>query len=165
MASSFSDRSRAEAELAVLQAIPSPRSARKKRVSGDSRMIEILYQLFMGRSGAKLKSIDLSHVSAFRRKVYRELSRVPRGRVTTYGAIARKIDSRRFARAVGTAVASNPLSLVIPCHRVVPASLEVGNYGMPGRKPSEGSYIKRGILQREGVEFEGSKVSKESLWV
>jgi methylated-DNA-[protein]-cysteine S-methyltransferase len=106
----------------------------------------------------------LSNVSEFRRKVYSLLQAIPSGKVATYGALAKKVGGKRYARAVGTAVATNPLSLIIPCHRVVPASLRVGNYGMPGRKPSEGGYVKRGLLEREGVVFRGEKVSVESLW-
>jgi methylated-DNA-[protein]-cysteine S-methyltransferase len=119
----------------------------------------------MGKGQVDLDSFDLSHVSPFRKKVYLLLNLIPRGCVTTYGKIAEKIDSDRHARAVGGAVASNPLPLIIPCHRVVTASLEVVNYGMPGRKPSEGADVKRGLLERESVKFHDEKVSRESLWL
>jgi methylated-DNA-[protein]-cysteine S-methyltransferase len=118
----------------------------------------------MGKGRTELKSLDLSSVSSFRKKVYQVLQEIPRGRVTTYGAIAKKLASRRYSRAVGTAVATNPLPLIVPCHRVVPFSLEIGNYGMGRRKPSEGAYIKHGLLEREGVKVLGNKVSKQSLW-
>jgi methylated-DNA-[protein]-cysteine S-methyltransferase len=108
---------------------------------------------------------DLSSVSVFRRDVYRTLCKIPLGKVTTYGAIARKLGGRKYARAVGTAVATNPLPLVVPCHRVVPSSLKVGNYGMGGRDPSKGGYMKRMLLEREGVRFQGDKVSKQSIWI
>lgn len=108
-------------------------------------------------------SLDLSNVSGFRRKVYALLGAIPKGKVATYGALAERLGGLRYARAVGTAVAGNPLPLIIPCHRVVPASLRVGNYGMAGRKPSEGGYMKRRLLEREGVKFTGAKVSVESL--
>jgi methylated-DNA-[protein]-cysteine S-methyltransferase len=121
--------------------------------------------MFKGKDVAvNMKTLDLSHVSPFRRRVYRQLLRIPRGRVATYGAVANRIGGRRYARAVGTAVAMNPLPLAIPCHRVVQASLKVGNYGMPGRKPSEGGYMKRRLLELEGVKFLGGKISKKSVW-
>ncbi len=164
MACAVSDRSRSEAERAVTDVVASWDLQVAHGNSRDSRTIQKLYDIFMGRGGVALDLLDLSHVSSFRKKVYHLLRRIPRGRVTTYGAIAKKLSSRRYARAVGTAVATNPLPLVIPCHRVVPSTLSVGNYGMPGRKPSQGAYIKRKLLEREGVMFQGGKVSKESLW-
>ena len=164
MACAFSDRGRSETEKTVTRAIPSRNIRLTDGNSTDSTRVRQLYDIFMGKASVALDQPDLSHVSTFRRKVYLLLNRIPRGRVTTYGAIARKLGSRRYARAVGTAVASNPLPLAIPCHRVVPSSLEVGNYGMPGRKPTEGTYIKRRLLEREGVKFRGAKVSEESFW-
>ena len=109
--------------------------------------------------------IDLSLVSNFRKKVYNLLCKIPTGRITTYGEIAKRLGGKRYARAVGTAVATNPLPLIIPCHRVVPASLEIGNYGMGGRKPSTGAYMKRRLLEREGVKFQGRRVSEKSKWI
>jgi len=111
-----------------------------------------------------MQALDLSSVSDFRKDVYNLLCKIPLGKVTTYGAIAQKVGGKRYARAVGTAVATNPLPLVIPCHRVVSASLRIGNYGMCGRKPSTGGYMKRMLLEREGVMFQGDKISKKSTW-
>ena len=61
---------------------------------------------FLGGTGevADLRSLDLSNVSSFRRDVYKLLCKIPRGRVTTYGAIARRLGGKRYSRAVGTAV-------------------------------------------------------------
>ena len=165
MASSFSDRSRREAEKAVRNALPSriPKSRTGHRA--DSWSFRELSAFYKGK-GKKIDSsaFDLSFVSDFRRKVYEVLLRIPRGRVTTYGAIAKRLGGKRYARAVGTAVATNPLSLIVPCHRVVPVSLTVGNYGMGGREPSTGAYMKRRLLELEGVKFQGGKVSKQSRW-
>lgn len=62
--------------------------------------------------------------SPFRRRVWESLLRIPYGRITTYNAIAKEIASERglrsmSAQAVGSAVGHNPISLIIPCHRVV----------------------------------------------
>jgi len=162
VACAFSDRSKKDCEKSVMKTIP--RSQIETRGSVDPSMFEEVYEAYSGKSGGQLKSLDLSNVSDFRRKVYSLLQAIPSGKVATYGALAKKVGGKRYARAVGTAVATNPLSLMIPCHRVVPASLKVGNYGMPGRKPSEGGYVKRGLLEREGVVFRGKKVSEKSLW-
>ncbi len=55
------------------------------------------------------------------RTVWDELARIPRGQTRTYGAIAAAIGRPKAARAVGSAVARNPLSIVVPCHRVIGA--------------------------------------------
>lgn len=164
IACSFSDRNRREAESAV------KRTLRRKPAEiekGAARTVgfSAIYGIFKGKRVTVNKNlVDLSNVSPFQRKVYSLLRRIPRGKVTTYGGLAARLGGRKYARAVGTAVGSNPLPLIIPCHRVVPASLSVGNYGMPGRYPSEGGYMKRKLLEVEGVKFRGGKVSKESLW-
>lgn len=165
IACSFSDRNRHEAESAVKQTLRGkPAVIEEGQGTGTVGFREI-YGMFKGqRVTVNMNLVDLSNVFPFQRKVYSLLRRIPRGKVTTYGGLAARLGGRRYARAVGTAVGSNPLPLIIPCHRVVPASLSVGNYGMPGRHPSEGGYMKRRLLELEGVKFLGGKVSKESLW-
>jgi methylated-DNA-[protein]-cysteine S-methyltransferase len=161
VACAFSDSSKREAERSVKRTIP---KSQIENGTVDPGIFQEIFQLYSGKGKGEFKSLDLSNVSQFRRKVYALLRRIPAGKVSTYGTLAKKLGGMRYARAVGTAVATNPLSLVIPCHRVVPASLNVGNYGMPGRKPSEGGPVKRGLLEREGVLFRGEKVSTQSLW-
>ena len=164
IACAFSEETQAKAVKGVMGSIPKGLRSSCQAAPADQANFKELYELFMGLGRVGMNSFDMSHVSPFRMKVYSMLRRIPRGRVTTYGAIAKKIGSRRFARAVGTAVGSNPLPLIIPCHRVVTASLEVVNYGMPGRKPSEGAVVKRTLLEREGVKFLEGKVSRQSFW-
>ena len=73
-------------------------------------------------------AIDL-HTTPFRRKTLLQgVCKIPYGETRTYGDVARAIGSPRACRAVGTANATNPLPLVIPCHRVV-ASVGLGGYG------------------------------------
>ena len=162
VACAFSDRNREAAELAVKGTVPVDFSTQTD--SFLNRKLQELRSLFSGRGRMDLKELDLSRVSDFRRRVYFQLSRIPRGKVTTYGMIARKLGSITYSRAVGLANAMNPLPLAIPCHRVLPSSLLVGNYGMPGREPRDGGYIKRALLEREGVKFQGDRVSKEYVW-
>jgi AraC family transcriptional regulator of adaptative response/methylated-DNA-[protein]-cysteine methyltransferase len=64
----------------------------------------------------------------FQLKVWRALLEVPAGDVTTYGGIAGTIGDVKASRAVGAAVGSNPVSYLIPCHRVIRASGELGGY-------------------------------------
>jgi len=71
----------------------------------------------------------------FQLKVWDALLRIPPGQVTTYGGIASAIGEPRASRAVGTAVGSNPVSYLIPCHRVIRSTGELGGYAWgPDRK-------------------------------
>lgn len=85
---------------------------------------------------SRLPSLAL-HVKGtnFQLKVWRALLEVPAGSVTTYGEIAAAIGDPKAARAVGTAVGSNPVSYLIPCHRVIRSTGELGGYAWgPDRK-------------------------------
>lgn len=64
----------------------------------------------------------------FQLKVWRALLEIPEGKLTTYGELARSVGSPKGARAVGGAVGSNPISFLIPCHRVLRASGALGGY-------------------------------------
>lgn len=65
---------------------------------------------------------------AFQRRVWEILDRIPYGRTTSYGAIARELGDPALARRVGGAVGRNPLSLIVPCHRVVGADGSLTGY-------------------------------------
>lgn len=75
--------------------------------------------------------VDLALIGAdgFRARVYRELMEVPPGSTVSYGVLAELAGSPRAGRAVGTAMAENPLPLVIPCHRVIRANGCLGEFG------------------------------------
>jgi len=90
--------------------------------------------------------VDLSLVHGpFRRAVLETLHReVHRGDVVTYGALARRAGNPRAVRATGTACATNPIPIVVPCHRVLPASGRLGSYG-------GGPERKRTLLALEGA--------------
>ena len=85
----------------------------------------------------------------FRRAVLDTLHReVHRGEVVTYGELAAQAGNPRAVRAVGTACATNPIPIVVPCHRVLPASGRLGNYG-------GGPERKRVLLTLEGAPVRG----------
>ena len=65
----------------------------------------------------------------FQLRVWQELLRIPYGETRSYGDIARRIRKPRAVRAVGAANGSNPISLVIPCHRVIASDGSLGGYG------------------------------------
>ena len=66
--------------------------------------------------------------SSFQLKVWETLLKIPVGRLSTYGVIAQRIASPAASRAVGTAIGSNPVAYIIPCHRVIQASGNFGGY-------------------------------------
>ena len=88
--------------------------------------------------------IDLSGVSDFERSVLETLKGIPKGEVRSYEWVAAKVGKPRAARAVGNALANNPVPLLLPCHRVLPATGAVGRYVF-------GSAMKRSLLEAEGV--------------
>lgn len=64
----------------------------------------------------------------FQLKVWESLLKIPMGKLTTYGDIAGRINAPNAARAVGTAIGSNPIAFLIPCHRVIQGSGHLGGY-------------------------------------
>ena len=91
----------------------------------------------------------LFRTSQFRETVWQILLGIPYGETTTYGAIARQAAAelavpRMSARAVGGAVAHNPISIIVPCHRVLGARYELGDY-------AGGIERKVALLQLEGA--------------
>jgi O-6-methylguanine DNA methyltransferase len=93
--------------------------------------------------------VDLRGRTEFEQSVLLKALEIPRGQVRPYGWIAAEIGRPRAVRAVGTALAHNPVPLVIPCHRVVRSDGMIGQYSLGG--PA----IKRRILTREGLDPEG----------
>jgi methylated-DNA-[protein]-cysteine S-methyltransferase len=87
--------------------------------------------------------IDWSLVGGFGRQVLDRTARIPYGEVATYGTVARDIGKPSAARATGNALGANPIPIVVPCHRVVPAGGKIGNYG-------GGPERKRQLLTLEG---------------
>ena len=86
--------------------------------------------------------LDLSSVTPFQAKVLLKTAEIPRGEVRPYGWVAGEINNPSATRAVGSALARNPVPVVVPCHRVV-ASEGLGGFGA-------GPGIKRGLLALEG---------------
>lgn len=88
----------------------------------------------------------------FQIKVWEALMNIPTGFVTTYSDIAKAIDNKAAVRAVGTAVGKNPISWLIPCHRVLRKNGELGGYHW-------GINLKTALLARESAQFEGDDLS------
>ena len=110
-------------------------------------LTRVLDHLRNGEGDFRDLPVDLA-VSPFERKVLDELRRIPAGETRTYAEIARLVGHPGASRAVGNACAHNPVPIVIPCHRVVPARGGIGSYSA-GRGPE----TKQRLLTQEGVEF------------
>lgn len=93
-----------------------------------------------------LELVHLEDCPPFQRRVLLAEYEVPRGCVTTYGALACQVGAPQAARAVGTALARNPFALLIPCHRAVRSDGTLGGY-------QGGVAMKRRLLEMEGVPF------------
>ena len=85
-------------------------------------------------------------------RVYKLVSRIPRGRVTTYGEIAKALGNKKLARIVGFALNKNKNTLEVPCHRVVKSDGSVGGYSLGVEK-------KIALLEQEGVRVVNGKIS------
>ncbi|MFJ8359541.1 methylated-DNA--[protein]-cysteine S-methyltransferase [Streptomyces sp. NPDC093984] len=100
---------------------------------------------FAGRLHAFALPLDWSLITGFNRQVLRELaSGVPYGTVVGYGDLAGRVGQPGAAQAVGVAMGSNPLPVVVPCHRVVESGGGIGGFG-------GGLETKRKLLALEGV--------------
>jgi len=96
-----------------------------------------------GRARVWDLALDLSAGTAFQQKVWQALLRIPFGHQHSYGELARHIQLPRAARAVGAAVGRNPVSIIVPCHRVLGAGGQLTGY-------AGGLWRKQALLQLEG---------------
>ncbi len=90
--------------------------------------------------------VDLGTLTEFERAVLHKTMEIPRGEVRPYAWVAREIGRPKAVRAVGSALAHNPIPFVIPCHRVVRTDGRIGEYGAGGPE------AKREVLAVEGVD-------------
>jgi methylated-DNA-[protein]-cysteine S-methyltransferase len=112
---------------------------------------ELEYQLQQYFDGKREEFTLETHLegTGFQKSVWSRLMKIGFGETLTYGEVARRIGRRDAARAVGNAVAANPIALIVPCHRVVPASGGIGNYAIRGMDELQGRRIKRYLLDLE----------------
>jgi methylated-DNA-[protein]-cysteine S-methyltransferase len=100
--------------------------------SGDAAAIDAAAAQLREYLAGERTAFDLSlrpHGNPFEQLVWAELARIPYGETTSYGEIARRIGEPDAARAVGWANGRNPISIVVPCHRVVGADGSLTGYG------------------------------------
>jgi O-6-methylguanine DNA methyltransferase len=100
-----------------------------------------------GRAGRPVKvPLDMAQLPEFERSVLLKTLEIPRGEVRPYAWVAAELGRPLAVRAVGNALARNPIPFVVPCHRVVRSDGRIGNYGAGG--PS----AKRAVLAAEGLD-------------
>jgi methylated-DNA-[protein]-cysteine S-methyltransferase len=107
------------------------------------RTVEQLCEYFAGTRRAFRLQLE-PEGTPFQLTVWRALREIPYGETLSYGALARRLGQANGARAVGLANGSNPLPIIVPCHRVIGADGSLTGFG-------GGLYIKRALLALEGA--------------
>ena len=105
-----------------------------------------IYEYFSGSLTKFTLPVDLNKGTPFQRAVWQEINKIKFGQVKTYADIARAIGKPLAARAVGGAVGSNPIPLVVGCHRVLGSSGKITGYS-----GGKGLPTKRVLLKLEGI--------------
>lgn len=140
------------------------RTAYQARFGRDVRFVESAPQPLARRIARWLDGdrrnpppFDLSHATPFEAAVLRKALEIPRGQVRPYQWIAQEIGSPRASRAVGSALANNPVPVLIPCHRVVRGDGVIGNYIF-------GTEVKRSLLNDECANIDRlEKLGKQGI--
>jgi AraC family transcriptional regulator of adaptative response/methylated-DNA-[protein]-cysteine methyltransferase len=104
-----------------------PRAEISQASSGTQRWVREIVQLVEGKPAQEELPLDLQ-ATAFQRRVWQELQKIPRGSTRTYSQVARAMGNPRAVRAVARACATNPVSIVVPCHRVVREDGKLAGY-------------------------------------
>jgi O-6-methylguanine DNA methyltransferase len=99
-------------------------------------------------------SVSLEGLRDFQKRVLTLLTKIPKGKVTTYGEIAKAMGDVGLSRAVGNAVRDNPFAPTVPCHRVIRSTGGIGGYD--GETSGEKVAKKIRLLQEEGVDVDSA---------
>jgi methylated-DNA-[protein]-cysteine S-methyltransferase len=116
---------------------------------------EKIFQAVRGEQVEFSETVDLSSLPPFQRKVLEATKEIGWGHVTTYGKLADKLGNKKAARAVGNALAANPLPMIIGCHRIVKSDGRIGGFGY-------GPEVKKKLLQNEGIKLERDRITLAS---
>jgi methylated-DNA-[protein]-cysteine S-methyltransferase len=144
--------SEARAEASVLRRFPQAR-----RTTPSTQMASLISEIKRYFDGEKVDfsavPVDMGSQDPFFARVYAEVRKLGWGETTTYGAVAKVLGAGpQAARDVGQAMASNPIPLIVPCHRVLAAGGKIGGFSAPG-----GSSSKAKMLEIEGVPLADQK--------
>lgn len=143
-------------DRAIRESFPGASPGSRREIETLGRM---LARYMEGKDAAISPDLfDMKLLYSFQKKVLMKCRQIPRGKVLSYGGLAKKIGVPRAARAVGTALARNPYPLVLPCHRVVQSTGRPGNFG---QNPA----MKIALLAGEGVRINRRGIVNEgSFW-
>ena len=133
-------RPREAAESTIREALPEARFKARLMPDFERR----IGRYFLGEPVIFPDLVELDSVPPFHRRVLEACRTIPFGQTVTYRELAALAGNPNAARAVGGAMAHNPLPLVIPCHRVVGSSGSLGGFSTPG-----GTALKRRLLKLE----------------
>jgi methylated-DNA-[protein]-cysteine S-methyltransferase len=103
--------------------------AKKNTPSFIHKLARQLKQYAAGKSVHWSVPVDLSSGTNFQQKVWRALTKIPRGETRSYRWVAQKIGKPKASRAVGAACGANPVPVILPCHRVVSSDGSLGGFG------------------------------------
>ncbi len=112
-----------------------------------SRAVTQLKEYFKGEREEFDLPLD-AEGTEFQKRVWKQLQQIPYGQTRSYQEIARKVRNPKACRAVGTANGRNPLSIIVPCHRVITSSGTLGGY-------AGGLNVKEKLLRLEGRSLSG----------
>jgi methylated-DNA-[protein]-cysteine S-methyltransferase len=112
-----------------------------------AREMRELGEYFAGKRRKFDLPIDLRWGTPFQKSVLRAASRIPFGKCSGYGEVAKRVGRPSAQRAVGSALGKNPVAIVIPCHRVVASGRRIGGY-------TGGLDVKRTLMEIEGIRLE-----------
>jgi methylated-DNA-[protein]-cysteine S-methyltransferase len=131
-------------------------SLKEEKNEYTDKVLDHLASLAEGKRTISRYELAMDTLPNYYRKIYRILQNVPRGKVISYGGLAKAAGSGRAARAVGNAMKNNPFPLIVPCHRVIKSDRGLGGFG-------GGVALKEKILLKEGVLLKNGKVEWTSL--
>jgi methylated-DNA-[protein]-cysteine S-methyltransferase len=111
-----------------------------------SSVKKALKSYFSGKRVSFREHLDLTGATAFQKRVWRAMDKIPAGQTRSYGWLARQVGGKNKARAAGAACGANPIPIILPCHRVIREDGSLGGYG-------GGLSLKRKLLKIEGVDI------------
>lgn len=121
---------------------PVPQSSASKHLTETAKQLD---EYFAGKRVEFDVALDLSGTT-FQRSVWDELSRIPFGKSVSYAQHAQKLGNPKALRAVGSAIGKNPISIIVPCHRVIGTSGAITGY-------AGGLERKQFLLTLEGIKL------------
>jgi O-6-methylguanine DNA methyltransferase len=143
--------------LCRIEIVSDEEAGRRKRILVMSKSPSMIVQIHLDESEnwlnaffsdphnlPKQPDFDFGNAGDFFRRVWGFLASSEVGQTLTYGELARAVDNPGASRAVGTAMTTNPIPIIVPCHRVLPKSQEIGRYSGLG-----GIETKRWLLTHE----------------